>query len=197
MSPRPLFRQHRPQHPLRLQNRILLLLAAGLALALLLLAFAKDWLPREDVPARADWIVVLGGESGERVIGAAELYHAGVAPFVFVTGTGDCLLNVRRLVMAGVPRGRIGYECMSRSTMENARMTRAQLERFVPRRAVLVTSWYHTSRALQSFRQSWGEVEWGAHGVHPGVSLDKSLVVYEAGAVLAEYLKHAWYAVRY
>jgi len=197
MSPRPLFRQHRTPRPLRPQNLILLLLAGVFALALLLLAFAKVWLPREDVPARADWIVVLGGESGERVIGAAELYHAGVAPFVFVTGAGDCLLNVRRLVMAGVPRGRIGYECTSRSTWENARMTRAQLERFAPRRAVLVTSWYHTGRALQSFRQAWGEVEWGAHGVHPGVSLDRSLVVYEAGAVLAEYLKHAWYTVRH
>lgn len=47
---------------------------------------AKAWLREESVPARADVIVVLGGESGQRVIGAAELYHAGVAPRVFVSG---------------------------------------------------------------------------------------------------------------
>jgi uncharacterized SAM-binding protein YcdF (DUF218 family) len=169
----------------------------GLLASAVLLGNAKAWLARESVPPRADWIVVLGGESGERVIGAAELYHAGVAPFVFVAGRGDCLQNVRRLVMAGVPRGRIGHECLSANTMENARMTRAQLERFAPRRAVLVTSWYHTSRALWSFRRTWGEVEWGAHGVFPGVSLATTLVVYEGGAVLAEYLKHVWYTLRY
>ncbi len=171
---------------------LLVLLASAV-----LLDNAKAWLARESVPPRADWIVVLGGESGQRVIGAAELYHAGVAPYVFVSGGGDCMLIVRRLAMTGVPRGRIGYECQSGSTMENARMTRAQLERFAPRRAVLVTSWYHTGRALKSFRQAWSEVDWGTHGVYPGVSLGKSLVLYEAGAVLAEYVKRGWYILRY
>lgn len=73
-----------------------------------LLLFAPRWLYVERLLPEADWIVVLGGESGERVIGAAELYHQGVAPKIFVSGSGDCLVIVRRLEMAGVPSSEIG-----------------------------------------------------------------------------------------
>lgn len=116
---------------------------------------AKAWLREEPRLAQADVIVVLGGESGQRVIGAAELYHAGVAPRVFVSGQGDCLLIERRLVMAGVPAERIGHECVSGSTMENARMTRGTLAGQQVQSAILVTSWYHTGRALAVFRKVW------------------------------------------
>lgn len=158
---------------------------------------AKAWLREEPGLAHADVIVVLGGESGQRVIGAAELYHAGVAPRVFVSGQGDCLLIERRLVMAGVPAERIGHECLSGSTMENARMTRETLAARHVNSAILVTSWYHTGRALAVFRKVWPEVAWGAHGVFPGDTLAKSVPIYEAGSILAEYVKRAWYAVRY
>ena len=76
--------------------------------------------------------MVLGGESGQRVIGAAELYHRGVAPRVFVSGEGDCKLIVNRLVMAGVPAPRIAYECVSRNTFQNAEQTRVSLQAFQP-----------------------------------------------------------------
>jgi len=158
---------------------------------------SKTWLREESVPSHADVIVVLGGESGQRVIGAAELYHAGVAPRVFVSGEGDCLLIERRLVMAGVPAERIEHECASTSTMGNAQMTRQALAAQHVRSAVLVTSWYHTGRALKVFRQVWPEVTWGAHGVFPGDTLAKSVPLYESGSILAEYVKRAWYAVRY
>ena len=158
---------------------------------------AKSWLREEPRLAHADVIVVLGGESGQRVIGAAELYHAGAAPRVFVSGQGDCLLIERRLVMAGVPAERIGHECVSGSTMENARMTRETLAGQQVQSAILVTSWYHTGRALAVFRKVWPEITWGAQGVFPGDTLAKSVPVYEAGSILAEYVKRAWYAVRY
>ena len=158
---------------------------------------SKVWLREESLPGQADYLVVLGGESGQRVIGAAELYHAGVAPRVFVSGQGDCLVIVRRLVMAGVPTDRIDHECESGSTMENARMTRQTLADKDVRSAVLVTSWYHTGRALKAFRQVWPEVTWGARGVFPGDTFAKSIPVYEAGTILAEYIKRAWYAIRY
>ena len=63
--------------------------------------------------------------------------------------------------------------------------------------AILVTSWYHTGRALAVFRKVWPEVTWGAQGVFPGDTLAKSVPIYEAGSILAEYVKRAWYAVRY
>ncbi|MBP4051340.1 YdcF family protein [Chromobacterium violaceum] len=179
-------------------------LAALGALALLavlalvpLIRYSKSWLVAETPQPRADWIVVLVGESGERVIGAAELYHQGRAPFVFVSGEGDCLLIVRRLQMAGVPRGKIGYECLSKSTWQNAVLTRQALASRQPRRITLVTSWFHSRRALETFRQAWPEVEWGMHIVYPGNDLYHSLAWYEAGAVLTEYLKILVYSVRY
>ena len=61
---------------------------AALLIGAVLIWRAEAWL-HVDVPLEhADVIVVLGGESGQRVIGAAELYHQGVAPKVFVTGSG-------------------------------------------------------------------------------------------------------------
>ncbi|AUH52654.1 hypothetical protein CXB49_18580 [Chromobacterium sp. ATCC 53434] len=173
-----------------------LTLLAVLALAPLI-RYSKSWLVAEAPQPRADWIVVLGGESGERVIGAAELYHQGRAPFVFVSGEGDCLLIVRRLVMAGVPRGKIGYECLSRSTWQNAEFTRQALAPLQPRRVTLVTSWFHSRRALETFRQAWPEVDWGMHIVYPGNDLRHSLALYDAGAALTEYLKILVYSVRY
>ena len=158
---------------------------------------SKVWLREESMPGQADYLVVLGGESGQRVIGAAELYHAGVAPRVFVSGEGDCRLIVRRLVMAGVPADHIDHECESGNTMENALMTRQALTGKSVHSAVLVTSWYHTGRALKVFRQVWPEVTWGARGVFPGDTLTKSFPIYEAGTILAEYIKRAWYAIRY
>jgi len=169
----------------------------ALVVGTVLVRESKWWLREESMPAQADYIVVLGGESGQRVIGAAELYHAGVAPRVFVSGEGDCLLIVRRLVMTGVPADRIDHECESGSTMENAQMTRQALAERHVHSAVLVTSWYHPGRALKVFRQVWPEVTWGARGVFPGDTLTKSFPIYEAGTILAEYIKRAWYAVRY
>jgi len=170
---------------------------AAVVVGAVLVRESKAWLREESIPGQADYLVVLGGESGQRVIGAAELYHAGVAPRVFVTGEGDCLLIERRLVMAGVPADRIDHECESTSTMENAQMTRKALAGRQVRSAVLVTSWYHTGRALKVFRQVWPEVTWGAHGVFPGDTLTKSVPLYESGSILAEYVKRAWYAIRY
>lgn len=169
----------------------------GLVVGAVLVRESKAWLREESVPAKADVIIVLGGESGQRVIGAAELYHAGVAPRVFVSGEGDCLLIARRLVMSGVPADRIGHECESGSTMENAQMTRRALAGQHVRSAVLVSSWYHTGRAREVFRRVWPDVAWGVRGVFPGDTLTKSFPIYESGTILAEYIKRAWYAIRY
>ena len=171
-------------------------LLAALALTPLI-RYSKTLLVAEAPQQRADWIVVLGGESGQRVIGAAELFHQGRAPFVFVSGEGDCRLIVKRLVMAGVPRSRIGYECLSKSTYQNAQFTRHYLAAQQPRRITLVTSWFHSWRALETFRQAWPGVEWGMHAVYPGDDLYHSLALNEAGAVLSEYLKILVYSVRY
>ena len=101
----------------------------------------------------ADAIVVLGGESQGRPVEGARLYKQGLAPRVFVVGTGDNERNRRALVREGVPEDRITCETVSKSTLENAMFIRPLLEKAGVHRAILVTSSYHTRRALAVFQQ--------------------------------------------
>ena len=101
----------------------------------------------------ADAIVVLGGESQGRPVEGARLYKQGLAPRVFVVGTGDNDRNRRALVREGVPEDRITCETASESTLENAMFIRPLLEKAGVHRAILVTSSYHTRRALAVFQQ--------------------------------------------
>ncbi len=169
-------------------------LLCGLVICLLLHE-ATSWLRAEIPLDQADWIVILGGESGQRVIGAAEAYHQGISRQVFVSGSGDCDLIARRLRMTGVSN--IRSECRSRNTYENAVLTRQALESGNPQRILLITSWYHTKRALHTFEKVWPDVTFGVHGVHPGMTLSNRFKIYEAGSILAEYVKRGWYMFRY
>ena len=101
----------------------------------------------------ADAIVVLGGESQGRPVEGARLYKQGLAPRVFVVGTGDNERNRRALLRAGVPEDRITCETASESTLENAMFARPLLEKAGVQSAILVTSSYHTRRALAVFQQ--------------------------------------------
>lgn len=101
----------------------------------------------------ADAIVVLGGESQGRPVEGARLYKQGLAPRVFVVGTGDNERNRRALVREGVPEDLITCETASESTLENAMFVRPLLEKVGVHRAILVTSSYHTRRALAVFQQ--------------------------------------------
>ena len=101
----------------------------------------------------ADAIVVLGGESQGRPVEGARLYKQGLAHRVFVVGTGDNERNRRALVREGVPEDRITCETASESTLENAMFVRPLLEKAGVHRAILVTSSYHTRRALAVFQQ--------------------------------------------
>lgn len=171
--------------------------AIGLIGWVILLHFAMKILMVNDPLPKADWIVVLGGESGGRIIGAAELYHNGVAPRIFVTGRGDCERNVHLLQVAGVPAANIEHECTSWSTYQNARYTKRFLSASNPQKIILVTSWFHTARALRVFQHEWSSIQFGTLGV---VSNDGSycwLPLAESGAITIEYLKGAWYLLRY
>lgn len=115
--------------------------------------FWREVLIVQTAIAPADAIVVLGGESQGRPAEGARLYKEGIAPCVFVVGTGDNERNRRVLVREGVPEDRIICETASESTLENAMFVRPLLENAGIHRAVLVTSSYHTRRALAVFQQ--------------------------------------------
>jgi len=122
-----------------------------------LLAVAAWWLPHQVLcvdsgTTRADAIVLLGGGSYERPARAAELFKEHAAPKIIITGAGDDQINRHLLLKAGVPASAIQMESASRSTRENALLTIPLLQADGATNVILVTSWYHSRRALKCFR---------------------------------------------
>jgi uncharacterized SAM-binding protein YcdF (DUF218 family) len=130
----------------------------------------------------ADAIVVLGGSvagrhppqrpyiglnsASTRVWYAAELYRAGKAKWIVVAAGGqpefasqqveaDAIAEM--LVTLGVPARAIQLDAQSRNTLENARYSRAILDRLGANRILLVTSAQHMPRAMKTFAKEWGK----------------------------------------
>ena len=146
---------------------------------------------------RGDVMVVLGGGVHDRPARAADLYSRQDAPAIILTGAGDDLINWRILHDAGVPAKAIQIENQSLNTQENALYTIKLLRARHFHRIILVTSWYHSRRALKTFahyapdlafysrpsyfalaRKDWGK-SWTGHRSH------------------LEFLKLAGYWIRY
>lgn len=100
----------------------------------------------------ADVIIVLGGGVRDRPARAAALFQQHAAPIIILTGAGDDLLNRRILREAGVPSSVIQIENQSQTTRQNALFTIRLLRAEHLRRAIIVTSWYHSRRALKCFQ---------------------------------------------
>jgi uncharacterized SAM-binding protein YcdF (DUF218 family) len=113
----------------------------------------KRWLVVSIPMASADALIVLGGEPSARPAEAASLYRKGVAPLVFVTGTGDAARNRQLLISSGVPESSVIIEGKAATTHANALFLKPLLERYHVRSALLVTSPFHTRRALGTFRK--------------------------------------------
>ena len=131
--------------------------ALGFFVLLLLLAVAAIFFPQpflcvDSGPVKADVIVVLGGGSHERPERAAELFNEHAAPRIIISGLGDYEINRRLLIAAGVPGNAIELETQSHTTRENAQFTVKLLREQKLKRVILVTSWYHSRRAVACFR---------------------------------------------
>jgi uncharacterized SAM-binding protein YcdF (DUF218 family) len=139
----------------RRRFRVILLstLAAGIFLPLLI-----RWsLTVDSGPVHADAIVVLGGDGDKgayRPRRAADLFREGVAPKILVSGNGDCDLNASLLETLGVPAAAITREDRSKNTFQNAQFATPSLRQMDVHRVIIVTSWYHSRRALACFEQA-------------------------------------------
>jgi uncharacterized SAM-binding protein YcdF (DUF218 family) len=121
--------------------------------------FPQQILCVDDGLVNADTIVVLGGGSGERPERAAELFKEHGAPQIILSGLGDCENNRRFLMKAGVPANVIQMENKSRTTRENAEFTIRLLRAENVHRAIIVTTWYHSRRALKCFQHFAPEIK--------------------------------------
>lgn len=124
-----------------------LLLLLGLAAV----SFPQQVLTVDSGATTSDAMVVLGGGVPSRPDRAAELFKAGEAPRILVSGTNDCDWSEQVLETNGVPAAAIERECASRSTFENAKFSIPLLRRMGAHRVIIVTSWFHSRRALATF----------------------------------------------
>jgi uncharacterized SAM-binding protein YcdF (DUF218 family) len=158
---------------------------------------AKPILFIEGGSRKADAIIVLGGGVGDRAFRAIELYRAGAAPSILVTGAGDYYQIKTQLVLAGVPDNSIFLEKQARNTKENAEFSARWLREHNAKTAILITSWFHARRALASFHHFGSDMEFSSYPAYHGVSMEGKPSWREAPSVLREYPAMAWYLVRY
>ena len=169
---------------------LVVLLVAGLLL------FPQPFLCVDSGPAKADVIIVLGGGTHERPEYAARLFLDHAAPRVLVSGAGDDEINRRILIKDGVPASAIELEGISKTTRDNARFSAKILRAEKARSAIIVTSWYHSRRALKTFEHFVPDIEFysrPAYFKYKHSQWDRGF----SRRVYWEYIKLPGYWVRY
>ena len=123
--------------------------------------FPQKILTVDSGPVKADVLIVLGGGGGshERPQRAGELFKEGAGQMIICSGAGDCDANAQRLISMGVPQVLIELEDKSTNTLQNAEFTVAKLRAHHARSAIIVTSWYHSRRALACFEHFAPEIK--------------------------------------
>jgi uncharacterized SAM-binding protein YcdF (DUF218 family) len=134
----------------------------------------------------ADVIVILGGGQHERPERAAELFKQRAAPRILISGEGDDEINRQILIANGVPASAIEVESKSMTTRENAQFSITLLRGQKIHSAIIVTSWYHSRRALKTFEHYAPEIkfysrpayygfataDWGKTGINKRMRLE-------------------------
>lgn len=172
----------------------LLLLPCALLISLAALFYSDTVLTLPDDGSRADVIVVPGGDGPPRAAQAARLWKQGRSPLILITGDGDCLFNKQIMIRDGVNPSAILVECQSGSTWQNAYFSAAVMRRIRARNAVIVTNWYHSRRAIASFRSVCPQMHFSSSPIgvestpmgFPPTSADLELIA-------KEYAKLGWY----
>ena len=156
---------------------LLLVSAAGNAYFSAFITRSLEWRYMPPIgEVKADAIVLLGGgteapdtprqmveinSAGDRVLYAAQLYKAGAAPLIILSG-GNMSYSQERsttpaqemqamLVDLGVPQEALVLQSQSQNTAEDAYFTSAILAEKQIRTVILVTSAAHMERALMMF----------------------------------------------
>jgi uncharacterized SAM-binding protein YcdF (DUF218 family) len=119
-----------------------------------------DYLVRSEAPQKADIAVVLAGDSaGNRILKGAELVREGYAPQALVSGPSglygfyECDLAIAFAEKHGFPASYfVAVPNHSHSTKEEAAAILPELRRRGVHTVLLVTSDYHTRRAVGIYR---------------------------------------------
>lgn len=175
---------------------LLVILPCAVLMGLAAMFFSEPVLTLQDDGGRADVIIVPGGDGPPRAAQAARLWKEGRSPVILVTGDGDCLSNKRIMVLNGVKPSAIFVECQSGSTWQNARFSVPVMREIKAKSALIVTNWYHSRRAIASFRAACPQMHFisspiGGDGGRPGFPATPA----DVELVAREYVKLGWYLI--
>jgi len=190
--------------PLSLKSRFkswrkfgLALLVVVALLPLIGLFFSKQILCVDSGSVQGEVMVVLGGRRIHKQTRALELYQQGAAPRILITGAGDCQEVRIALAGKGVPPAVLQIERESHNTQQNALFSIPLLRAQGARRVIVVTSWFHSRRALKCFRHHAPDIEFLSRPTMADLPKAHWPNKYERGWVLTEYAKLLYYWVRY
>jgi uncharacterized SAM-binding protein YcdF (DUF218 family) len=113
-------------------------------------------------PEKTDVIVVLGGDNGLRVRKGAELYNAGYASHIILTGIDERFYHPshpnwreRRMMALGVPKNAIRVDTQSMTTWEEAENTAETMEKKGWKSAIVVSDPPHMLRLNQTWKSAF------------------------------------------
>jgi uncharacterized SAM-binding protein YcdF (DUF218 family) len=149
----------RPRFLFKLLIGLVALSVLAAATRSLWLGALGDFLVRGDPPVPADAALVLaGGETGSRILYAAEMARRGYVHKVLVSGPPlygihECDVAIAYVVSKGYPREWfVGLPHDGLSTRDEASLLLDDVRRMGVHRLLLVTSNFHTRRAGKLFR---------------------------------------------
>jgi uncharacterized SAM-binding protein YcdF (DUF218 family) len=113
-------------------------------------------------PEKVDVIVILGGDGGLRVKKGAELYNAGYAGNILLTGIDSRYYRPshpnwreRKLMALGVPKEAICVDTWSETTWEEAENTAEMMDRNSWKKAIVVSDPPHMLRLHQTWNKAF------------------------------------------
>lgn len=199
--------------PLLTAKRVLIAMLVAIVLGAAALAYgvsrAGYWLQAPaQAPIRADAIVVLGGNDGDRALRALGLYKGGYAPRVVLTGLArrnasppaNLTWRAEYLVAHGVPKSALRFEIYSENSYEEAENILELMKKQGWRTVIAVSDPPHMRRLAWTWHRvfkdsglAYALVSSGAQWWMP----DMWWVDERSGAfVITEYIKIAYYLAK-
>lgn len=145
---------------LKLALFFLLSISAVAAISFLSLGFLVS--QHASNPEKSDVIIVLGGDNGLRVRKGAELYHAGYANHIILTGIDERFYRPahpnwreRRMIALGVPKNAMKVDTKSKTTWEEAENTSKTMKKNGWESAIVVSDPPHMLRLHQTWSRAF------------------------------------------
>ena len=131
-----------------------------------------SYLVKDSPPQKADAAFVLAGDaSGNRILVGGRMVREGYVPIAVISGPAgnygfyECDLAIPFAIRAGFPESYFArFPNTAHSTREEGAQATVKLHAMGAKRVLLVTSIYHTRRALPDFQEAAPDIQFSMVG---------------------------------